>query len=39
LFLDFIPGISIGAFISLVIGILLSRKAIQRHQENSRFKY
>ncbi len=39
LFLDFIPGISIGAFVSLVIGILLSRKAIQRHQENSRFKY
>ena len=38
LFIDFIPGISIGAFISLIIGILLSRKAIQRHQENSHFK-
>lgn len=38
LFINFIPGISIGAFISLIIGILLSRKAIINHQNNSRFK-
>ena len=38
LFIDFIPGIWIGAFISLGIGILLSRKAIKIHQENSHFK-
>lgn len=38
LFIDFIPGIWIGAFISLIIGIVLSTKAIKKHQENSRFK-
>jgi RsiW-degrading membrane proteinase PrsW (M82 family) len=38
LFIDFIPGIWIGAFVSLFIGILLSRKAIKQHQENSHFK-
>ena len=38
LFINFIPGISIGAFLSLVIGLVLSRKAIKRHQENSYFK-
>jgi len=38
LFINFIPGISIGAFVSLIIGILLSRKAIKTHQENSHFK-
>ncbi|GAA4883297.1 PrsW family glutamic-type intramembrane protease [Flaviramulus aquimarinus] len=38
LFIDFVPGIWIGAFISLFIGILLSRKAIKNHQENSQFK-
>jgi len=38
LFINFIPGISIGAFFSLIIGILLSRKAIKIHQENSYFK-
>lgn len=38
LFINFIPGISIGAFISLVIGIVLSRKAIKAHQKNSQFK-
>ncbi len=38
LFLDFIPGIWIGAFVSLFIGIILSRKAIKLHQENSNFK-
>ncbi|MFI0430746.1 PrsW family intramembrane metalloprotease [Mariniflexile sp. HMF6888] len=29
LFIDFIPGVWIGAFISLLIGIILSRKAIK----------
>ena len=38
LFIDFIPGIWIGAFVSLAIGIILSRKAIKRHQNNSNFK-
>lgn len=38
LFIDFIEGIWIGAFISLFIGILLARKAIIRHQINSHFK-
>lgn len=38
LFVDFIPGIWIGAFVSLLIGILLSRKAILKHQEKSQFK-
>jgi len=38
LFINFIPGISIGAFVSLIIGIVLSRKAIKLHQENSNFK-
>ena len=38
LFIDFVPGIWIGAFLSLVVGILLSRKAIKKHQERSHFK-
>ncbi|WP_308992025.1 PrsW family glutamic-type intramembrane protease [Mariniflexile litorale] len=38
LFIDFIPGVWIGAFISLFIGVLLSRKAIKSHQLNSNFK-
>lgn len=38
LFIRFIPGISIGAFVSLILGIILSRKAIRRHQDNSTFK-
>lgn len=38
LFINFIPGISIGAFVSLIIGIILSKKAIKAHQENSHFK-
>tara|TARA_R110002049_G_scaffold120307_2_gene274720 strand:- start:671 stop:1345 length:675 start_codon:yes stop_codon:yes gene_type:complete len=37
LFIDFIPGIWVGAFVSLFIGIVLSRKAIKRHQNNSTF--
>jgi len=39
LFINFIPGISIGAFLSLAIGLILSRKAIQKHQNISRFKH
>ncbi|WP_458626821.1 PrsW family intramembrane metalloprotease [Winogradskyella sp. PC D3.3] len=38
LFINFIPGISIGAFISLIVGIILSKKAINAHQKNSNFK-
>lgn len=38
LFIDFIPGIWIGAFVSLIIGIILSKKAIKKHQEISVFK-
>lgn len=38
LFIDFIPGIWVGAFISLFIGLVLSRKAILKHQQGSQFK-
>jgi RsiW-degrading membrane proteinase PrsW (M82 family) len=38
LFIDFVPGIWVGAFVSLFIGILLSRIAIKQHQNNSHFK-
>jgi len=38
LFIHFIPGIWIGAFISLALGIWLSKKAIKLHQGNSYFK-
>jgi RsiW-degrading membrane proteinase PrsW (M82 family) len=38
LFINFIPGLSIGAFVSLILGLLLSRKAIKIHQDNSHFK-
>jgi len=38
LFIGFIPGISIGAFISLIIGIILSKRAIKAHQNISYFK-
>ena len=35
LFIDFIPGISIGAFISLLVGLLLANKAIKLHQNKN----
>nr|WP_242093316.1 hypothetical protein [Aestuariivivens sediminicola] len=38
LFLDFVPGIWLGALVSLILGIVLSRKAIKSHQNNSHFK-
>jgi len=38
LFLSFIPGIYLGAFISLIIFVSLSLKAIRIHRENSPFK-
>ena len=38
LFISWIPGVWIGAFISLFFGILLSRKAIKIHQQLSYFK-
>lgn len=38
LFINFIPGIAIGAFVSLLIGLYFSRKAIKKHQDNSLFK-
>jgi len=38
LFIHFIPGISIGALVSLILGIWLSKKAIKLHQNNSNFK-
>ncbi|RLD28271.1 MAG: protease PrsW [Bacteroidetes bacterium] len=38
LFINFIPGVFIMAFISLLLGIILSKKAIKVHQENSLFK-
>ncbi|CDF78952.1 protease PrsW [Formosa agariphila KMM 3901] len=38
LFINFIPGIWVGAFISLGVGIVLARKGIKKHQEKSYFK-
>ncbi len=38
LFINFIPGISIGAFASLLIGIFLARKGMKKHQNNSQFR-
>ncbi|SFD25188.1 PrsW family intramembrane metalloprotease [Algibacter pectinivorans] len=38
LFIDFVPGIWVGAFLSLFIGIILSRKAIKTHQNRSQFR-
>ena len=38
LFLPFVPGIWSGAFLSLAVGLFLSRKAIKRHQDSSQFK-
>lgn len=38
LFLEFIPGIWVGAFVSLILGLILSKNAINAHSENSRFK-
>jgi protease PrsW len=39
LFVNFIPGLSFGAFASLVIAIILSRKAIKKHQDQSHFNH
>jgi len=38
LFINFVPGIWVGAIVSLFIGIILSRKAIKKHQQDSQFK-
>jgi RsiW-degrading membrane proteinase PrsW (M82 family) len=38
LFFNFSPGMVIGAIVSLIIGILLAKKAIKKHQLNSHFK-
>ncbi|SFW67621.1 Membrane proteinase PrsW, cleaves anti-sigma factor RsiW, M82 family [Sinomicrobium oceani] len=38
LFINFIPGTWVGAFVSLAIGIFLSRKVIKKHQDNSQFR-
>lgn len=38
LFIHFVPGIAIGAFVSLLIGLFFSRKAIKRHQKRSLFR-
>ena len=38
LFIDFVPGIWVGVFVSLATGLYLSRKAIKRHQKGSFFK-
>lgn len=37
LFIKFIPGIWLGAFISLIVGMILARKAIRIHQAASPF--
>ncbi|KGL59687.1 MULTISPECIES: PrsW family intramembrane metalloprotease [unclassified Polaribacter] len=38
LFINFVPGTLIGAILSLIIGTVLSRKAIKKHQKDSNFK-
>lgn len=38
LFINFIPGMIIGAILSLIIGIILAKKAIRKHQEISNFR-
>ncbi|MEO6346835.1 MAG: PrsW family glutamic-type intramembrane protease [Aquaticitalea sp.] len=38
LFIDFIPGLWVGALLALFVGIILARKAIKRHQMNSHFR-
>ena len=37
LFISFMPGLWVGAVISLVIGFVLSRKAVRLHQQTSPF--
>ena len=36
-FVSFVPGLWVGAIVSLVVGLVLSRKAIKMHQEASPF--
>ena len=38
LFIDFVPGIWIGAFVSLIVGIILAHRAMVLHQRASYFK-
>lgn len=38
LFIDFVPGIWIGAFISLLLGVILAHRAMVLHQKASHFK-
>ncbi|WP_223033419.1 PrsW family intramembrane metalloprotease [Hanstruepera marina] len=38
LFIDFVPGVWVGAFVSLIVGIILSRNAIKAHQINSHLR-
>lgn len=37
-FISYIPGIWVGAIVSLIVGLILSRKAIQIHQQASPFQ-
>ena len=37
LFIEFVPGIWIGAIVSLIVGVILALKAIRIHQKNSHF--
>lgn len=39
LFINYIPGIWLGAIASLIIGILLSRRAMKNHQNSSKFRF
>jgi protease PrsW len=38
LFMDHVPGIWLGALVSLIVGLYLSKRAIKMHQEVSPFK-
>lgn len=39
LFINYIPGIWLGAIASLIIGIVLSKRAMKNHQDNSKFRF
>lgn len=39
LFINYIPGIWLGAIASLIVGVLLSKKAMKNHQNISKFRF
>ncbi|MDT7832786.1 PrsW family glutamic-type intramembrane protease [Flavobacteriaceae bacterium S356] len=39
LFINYIPGIWLGAIVSLIVGIVLSKRAMKTHQNSSNFRF